>query len=341
MFANRSLQVFLTLTALLTAIVGTAAAGSTVELRMASLAPAGSQRLAYLAKSAAELDKKSAGRVKLKYYASGVQGDERDLFRKLNLAQLDGAELSSLGLSLIEESIRVLELPGLLATVEELDYVADKIWPYFQAKFSKRGFVLAGRGDVGSVQLMSKNELRSTADFKAAAAWLLPEDSILKDLYKKLGVKGIALAAPGVEPALSAGSINAVYGSPLTAVSLNWHTKVRYISSVSLGHAITATVLEEDAFKKLSADDQALVSNNLRVTSAKLRSLVRGETTSARAQLEKSGVTTSQSPSEFVAALDKAAQETWTDLTGKVFYKADLDLVLKYRGEYRAKNAGK
>ena len=57
---------------------------------------------------------KTDKRVSLKWYPGGVQGDERDYVRKINLGQLDGAAVTSVGLSMIDESIRVLELPRLL-----------------------------------------------------------------------------------------------------------------------------------------------------------------------------------------------------------------------------------
>ena len=45
-----------------------------------------------------------------------------------------GAAVTAVGLAMIDESIRVLELPMMFESVEELDYVADKLWPYFQKK---------------------------------------------------------------------------------------------------------------------------------------------------------------------------------------------------------------
>jgi TRAP-type C4-dicarboxylate transport system substrate-binding protein len=48
--------------------------------------------------------------------------------------------VTSVGLSMVDESIRVLELPRMFASVEELDYVADKMWPYFVKKFEAKGF---------------------------------------------------------------------------------------------------------------------------------------------------------------------------------------------------------
>jgi hypothetical protein len=40
---------------------------------------------------------------------------------------------------------------------------------------------------------------------------------------------------------------------------------------------------------------------------------------------------------EMLAEFDKAAKEVWTKLTGKLFTKAELEMVIKYRDEYRAK----
>ena len=37
----------------------------------------------------------------------------------------------------------------------------------------------------------------------------------------------------------------------------------------------------------------------------------------------------------------KQAQDVWKDLTGKIYSKEELDMVLKYRDEYRAKHPPK
>src|SRR3984885_3222660 len=110
-----------------------------VELRIATLAPSGSPWMEVLDKAAAETKDKTSGRVTLKYFEGGQQGDERDFVRKINLGQLDGAAVTAVGLSMIDESIRVLELPMLFQSAEEFDYVADKLWPYFQKKFEAKG----------------------------------------------------------------------------------------------------------------------------------------------------------------------------------------------------------
>ena len=163
-----------------------------------------------LDKAQAEIKDKTAGRVTLKYYEGGQQGDERDFVRKIKLGQLDGAAITSIGLAMIDESIRVLELPMLFQSAEEVDYVADKMWPYFQKKFEKKGFKLNDRGEVGWVYFMSKNKVESLADLKGQKLWMWGDDQLVGAMFKKLGLNGVPLGVPEVDAGLTSGKINGV-----------------------------------------------------------------------------------------------------------------------------------
>ncbi len=316
---------------------GTASADN-LELRLATLAPDGSSWMKILGKGSAEIGTKTEGRVKVKYYPGGVQGDERDVVRKINLGQLDGAAVTSVGLSMVDESIRVLELPRMFASVQELDYVADKMWPTFVKKFEAKGFRLGDRGEVGWIYVLSKDEMKSMSDLKSAKMWLWGDDGLVKAMYKKLGVSGVPLGVPEVEPALSTGRINACYGSPLAAVALQWNTKVKYITEMPMSYAIGATIMKIDVVNKISAEDTKLIGKITKGMQKTLRKQIRKDNESARKQMERKGVKVSPTPPEMVAAFDKAAQEVWQELAGKMYSKAELALVIKYRDEYRAKN---
>ena len=65
---------------------------------------------------------------------------------------------------MIDESIRVIELPMLFKNVEELDYVRKKMWPNFQARFLKKGYYLSEPGDVGFLFFYSNEPVKSIAD---------------------------------------------------------------------------------------------------------------------------------------------------------------------------------
>ncbi len=314
------------------------AAADNVEIRLATLAPSGSPWMAVLDKASAEVKEKTAGRVTMKYFEGGQQGDERDFVRKIKLGQLDGAAVTSIGLSMIDESIRVLEVPMLFQSVEELDYVADKMWPVFQKRFEKKGFRLNDRGEVGWIYFLSKNKIESVADLKSQKVWQWGDDAIIGALYKKLGLSGVPLGVPEVDASLTSGRITVCYGSPVAAVALQWYTKVKYMTSMPVNFAIGATVVSIDSLKKLSPEDQKSVEEIGKSSQKKLRKVIRKANDDAKQTMIKKGVTVVTTPPATVADFAKNAAEVQKQLVGKIYEQSDLDLVIKYRDEYRAKN---
>ena len=317
--------------------VQTARAENT-EIRLATLAPSGSPWMQVLNKAQKEIADKTGGRVTMKYYEGGQQGDERDFVRKIKLGQLDGAAVTSIGLAMIDESIRVLELPMMFQSAEEVDYVADKMWPYFQKKFAAKGFRLNDRGEVGWVYFLSKNKVASLADLKGQKLWMWGDDQLVGAMFKKLGLNGVPLGVPEVDAGLTSGKINAAYGSPVAAVALQWYSKVKYMTSMPMSFAIGATVISSDALKKISPEDQKTVEDIGRANAKKLRKVIRKANEDAKGTMTRKGITVVNTPVTMVDQFTKDSQEAWKELTGKIYSKEELDMVLKYRDEYRAKH---
>ena len=313
------------------------AQSSSTELRMATLAPNGSTWSVNFAKSASAISTKTSGRVTLKWYEGGSQGDEKDYVRKIGLGQLDGAAITSTGLSMIDESIRVLELPDLFDSVDEMDYVVAKMWPSFQKAFAAKGYILADRGEVGWFYLMSKQKLGSIADLTKAKPWLWSDDKIAQAMYARLGVSGVPLGVPEVDAALTSSRLDTIYSSPLAAVALQWSTKVNYRSDLAMYYGVGAIVISKKAFDALPAADQKVVTTALQKYGREIRSDVRKDNVDADKSMIRAGVNVANADASMRSAWDAAAQQVWKDLVGKVYTQAQLDEVLKLRAEYRAK----
>ena len=308
------------------------------EIRLATRAPAGSPWMETLDKAQAEIQQKTNGRIVLKYYPGGQQGDERDFVRKIGLGQLDGAAVTSIGLAMVDESIRVLELPMMFSSAEEVDYVADKMWPYFQKKFEKKGFKLNDRGEVGWIYFLSKSKVESIGDLKGQKIWMWGDDQLVGAMFKKLALNGVPLGVPEVDAGLTSGRINACYGSPVAAVALQWYTKIKFMTSMPMSFAIGATVVSLDAVKKLSADDQKTLEEIGKANAKKLRKVIRKANEDAKSTMTKKGVTVVSTPSAMVDEFTKNALQIHKDLVGKIYTQEEYDMVIKYRDEYRAKN---
>ncbi|HEY5947593.1 MAG TPA: TRAP transporter substrate-binding protein DctP [Kofleriaceae bacterium] len=308
------------------------------QIRIATLAPSGSPWMELLERAAVEITDKTDGRITIKYYTGGQQGDERDFIRKIKLGQLDGAAVTAAGLSLIDPSIRVLELPMLFKSEEEVDYVATKMWPYFQKKFEKQGFRLSERGELGWIYFFSKSKVTSLADLRKQKLWTLSDDQLGTTILDKLKLNGVPLGVPEVDAALSSGRINACFSSPLGAIALQWYTKVKYMNATPMVFAIGATVLSLDAIKKVSADDRKTIEAIAKRSEKKARAVIRQANADARKTLLRKGITLVDVPQSMIDELTAIAAEVQAELVGKVFSKEELKMAIDYRDEYRAKH---
>lgn len=292
-----------------------------------------------LERAAAEIADKTENRVTVKYFPGGQMGDERDFVRKIKLGQLDGAAVTAMGLAMIEPSILVLQLPMLFATEDELDYVATKMWPYFQKKFEKQGFRLGERGEVGWIYFFSKNKVRTMADLRAQKLWKVGDIEIGGDILDNLKLTTVPLGIAEVDTALTSGRINAMFSSPFGAIAMQWFRKVNYMNSVPLTFAIGATVYALESQNRIAVPDRAEIAVLSRRNQKKARTAIRKANEEAKQMLLKKGIVVVEPAKEMVDELSAAAAGVQAAMTGKVFSKTELDTVLRYRDEYRAKNA--
>lgn len=314
------------------------ARAESTQIRIATLAPSGSPWMQILERAAAEIAKETDRRVTIKYYTGGQQGDERDFIRKIRAGQLDGAAITSVGLSMIEPSIRVLELPMLFETQEEVDYVATKMWPYFQKKFEQKGFRLAERGELGWLYFFSKAKVTSLADLRKQTLPLLGDEQIGSTILDKLKLKAVPLRIPEIDAALTSGRIDACFSSPVGAIALQWYTKVKYMSSRPMVYALGATIMSLDAVNKVSPEDRKIIESVAKRNEKKARAVIRKSNEDARKMLLRSGITVVDVPQAMVDELTQIAIAVRSELVGKVYSKEELEMAIAYRDEYRAKH---
>src|SRR3954469_12240457 len=233
---------------------GIARAQST--LKIATLAPEGSAWMVAFHEWAKNVEEHTSGKVKVKFFAGGTAGDERDAVRKMRLGQLNGAAVTAIGLGLINSEVRVLELPMLINSYDELDFVRNKLDADLRKKFDDKGYVLLAWGDVGPVHIFSNTPIKGKADLAQLKLWACVDDALVRELFHQLGVNGVPLGVPDVLPSLQTGLINACYGSPLSTLALQWYTKVKFMTSMHITQAIGATVITKKEFDKMTPDLQ-------------------------------------------------------------------------------------
>ncbi len=249
---------------------GSAGAEERFTLRIATLAPRGSSWMKVFKAWNASLKRETGGKLQLRFYPGGVSGDERDFIRKMRAGQLDGASVTATGLGQVVRPVLVLQLPRLLDDYGKLDRARTALAEEFQAQFRTAGFELLGWGDVGRARIFSTHRIVRPSDLKRTRPWAWREDAIFSTFLKTVGANPVRLGVPEVYPALQTGMVDTVPSSALAAVSLQWYTKLKYVTKQSSSVLIGATILRKEAVEALPEPLRAA----LRETAGKAHALL-------------------------------------------------------------------
>lgn len=312
-----------------------------VEIKFATLAPDGSTWMKTMRAIDQDTRAQTANRVGFKFFPGGVQGDEKDVIRKMRNGQIHAAGFTGFGLGSIVPEVRVLELPFMFENLDELDHVRAQTMDFYEKSFAEKGYDLLGWTDVGFVYLFTKTPVRTPADMAHAKWWIWSGDQLAEIFYNAFKITPIPLAAPDVLTSLQTGVVDAVYSSPLACVALQWFTRVKYVSDVPVTHGISAVIVSEKSLTGVSAADRALLTGIVRKHMADLTAKTRTQNVEAMEEIKKEGVQ--------VIAVDAAARKEFTDRgraawdhgIGTLYSKELLDRVKTIIADYRANRASR
>ncbi|VAW53513.1 TRAP-type C4-dicarboxylate transport system, periplasmic component [hydrothermal vent metagenome] len=284
-------------------------------LKFATLLPTGTSWTKTLDNWVKDIEQKSQGRLKFKIYPGGVMGDEPDVLRKIRKGQLHGGLFSGYGIGRIYSPARILELPFLFKNTDESDYVRSKLMPEIETGFRDNGFELLGWPEVGFIHFFSKHKIQSIDDIKNSRIWLWQGDPLGEALFAAADIKPVPLSIIDVYTQLSAkhGSIDTVYMSTFGAIALQWYSKVKYATHISVTNAIGAVVVSNKFYNKLPKDLQQLLKKSGITASDIIREQTRKENTRSKQLLIDNGIEflwdwDTVNLDEFIAIRDKAAK---------------------------------
>ena len=171
MLVRRTLATLLGALMLLAGLT-TASQASAEELSVGTLAPKQSPWGKVFSAWSKAVDKKTSGKLKLKWYWNGSQGGEEAMIDKMRAGQLDAGAVTSTGLAKIDKNFSAMQMPGLCTDWGCVDKVRNGVMSELQSMANKQGFYLLGKGDVGLARTFSKGKaIKTPGDLKGMKVW--------------------------------------------------------------------------------------------------------------------------------------------------------------------------
>jgi len=307
-------------------------------IKLGTIAPEGSPWLDAIRGMADEWKAATGGKIEFRIYPGGVVGDDPDMVRKMRVGQLQAAALSNTGLYDIAHEMQALQMPMMLTSYEELDYVRDRMAPKLEAILEAKGFKVLNWGDAGWIHFFSQQPLLRPDDLKPMKLWVWAGYPAYVEAWKDGGFHPVELASTDILTGLQAGLINAFPAPPLLALANQWFGVAKQMCDVKWAPAIGATVITMKSWMAIDPAIREKLLASSRAAGLRLQGQVRKLDDEAIAAMQKRGLVVNHVSPEGVAEFERIAVESaYPKLIGNVVPADIVAEVKKLRDEFRAR----
>lgn len=285
-------------------------AADATQLRIATVAPAASSFHKRLQELGATWSKGPGG-VSMNIYA-GTQGGEPQIVRRMRVGQLQGAMLTSVGLSQIERSVTALQyMPLVFRDWEDVDAVRERLRPQLEERLRKAGYVVLFWGDGGWVRYFSNKPIRRLGDLKSMRIYAASGDAESVEIFKNYYTP-VVLEPDQILLGLRNGMID---GLPIPAILANFSqvpTYAPYMLDLRWAPITGALVVTERAWNQLDPKTQAWLRESSERAGVEMRRASRQEDEqTVQAMKDKQGLK--------VTTLSPEAEREWRAEIGRMY----------------------
>ena len=309
--------------------------------KIASLAPAGSIWAKHFDNFAKEVNEMSNGEITFKVYPGGVMGDDRAMYRKMQIGQLHGGGFTMTGISEVVPDFRVLGIPVMFKSLDEVDKVSQALLPTFRKAFEDKGLAFIAQSEVGFVYAMSATPVKDLDQLRKTKCWLPSNDPVNLTYFQNLGVTPIQLSIPDVLPSLQTGLIDTVFNSFYGSIVLQWFTKTAYITDAPYAYAYGALVFSKKSMDRLSPQYVEAIYKIADKHFAKLLAATRKSNDDALTALKDNGIKLIEPTPETLRELEANRVKTVEEIIGNAFSKKIYAEAMKVLGETRGTTLAK
>jgi TRAP-type C4-dicarboxylate transport system substrate-binding protein len=263
-------------------------------------------------------------------------GNDAQVLRKIRIGQLQGGAFTAGGLAERYGGLNLYGIPLLFNSLDEIDAVRAQLDPEIAANLDRAGFATFGFIEGGFANLLSNEPIRTVEDMRRKKVWVPEGDTISFLAMETMGLSPSVLPVTDVLTGLQTGLIEIAFASPVAALVLQWHTKVKYITDLPVSYSMGVFAIDKRVFSALSAEDQQVVREVMGRYIEALDREARDDNRKAAEVLARSGLQTVAVNEADVAGWRRTIESIHPQLRSRPDVDAELfDRLLALLAEYR------
>jgi len=240
-------------------LVSSVAAADETTIRIGTVVPEGTSYAREMRTMARDAETESKGGVRLKYYLSGIAGDELDMMARIKRGQLDGILSGGMACETVAPSMRVARIPGLFQTWPETSYVIGKLRPVLEDEAQKNGFHYLGEAIVGPSIVFSRKPVATMRDVQQTRFWIWDIDRMLGAVLPAMGFNVAPSPIREAYGAYENARIDGFITPAVAALTFQWTTVARYYTDLRMGFVVGCLLISNRAFDALPLAEQQAI----------------------------------------------------------------------------------
>jgi TRAP-type C4-dicarboxylate transport system substrate-binding protein len=310
-------------------------------VRLGTLAPKGSSYTKHLQVMGEKWRQAPGGGALLTIYPDGTMGSEADMVRRMRLGQLQAGMLTAVGLGEIEPAVTGLQyMPMMFRSLEEVDYIGERLQPMLGKRLEEKGFVVLFWGDSGWVRFFSKQPIIRPDDLRKAKLFVWTHSAADLDTYRSVGCNPVPLETVDILPSLQSGLINAVPLPPSIALAGQVDRQAPHMLDLAYAPLVGAAVIMKKTWDAIPSEGR----DSMRKAAAEAGTLIkadgRRESAESVEAMRKRGLTVHAVTPELEAEWRKAVEAAYPKVRGGTVPAEMFDEVVKQLQAYRAARGG-
>ncbi len=319
------------------AIQGSVSGQEPAKIKLATLAPKGTSFHQILLAMGEKWQKAPGGGVKLICYTDGTMGGEADMVRRMRVGQVQAGLLTVAGLQEIDESVTALQtMPMKFHSLDEVEYVREKLRPRLEKKFLDKGFVVLFWCDAGWVRFFTRKPATVPSELKPMKLFAWAGDNRTVDLIKAFGYRAVPLEPTDILAGLQTGLIDAVPSTPTYALAGQFYGPASNMVEVDWAPLVGGAVITRKAWDALPAATRDEMMKAAAEAGAELTKRSRAESDEAVEAMKKRGLKVQKLTSAAEAEWRKLAEEVNPKIRGVLVPAELFDEVQQLLKDYRA-----
>ena len=309
-----------------------------VKIKMAPLAPEGTEWHGLLMKMGQEWKKATDGKINLRVYPGGVVGDERDMIRKMRIGQIQGAAITSEGLTEVNPQYSVFFIPMLYQQFSDLDLLYEKLGDDLVSNAEKNGFKVILMVDVGWVYWFTSDSVRTPDDLREHSIFTWAGDYRTAALWEKSGFQVVPLAMTDMLSGLQTGMVIAMAFNPMYVLAQQSFGITKYMLDMKWGMLSAAVILDLRTWNRIDLVHQDKMIEIANRISTDFQRKNRLESDEAIAVMKEYGlVVTTPTEAEF-EEWKSLVEEMYPLIRGQIVEENIFDRVMEFKHELEADN---